>query len=84
MRRFRGSKTAAVTTTATRSAHSRDCFRKALVHDIGGQSNDAEVCANQCYGRQRISHTTLEDQVGIHQSVADDGPAEGEWKEDER
>ena len=61
-----------------------DRLRQAVVGQPRGQGNDAEIAPEDEAGSQRISHTPLEDQIGIHQPVTDDGPAEGERQEDQR
>ena len=49
----------------------------------GDQGDDAEVGAKQQARGQRVGHAALEDQVGVHQPVADDGPTEGEGQKDD-
>ena len=52
--------------------------------ELSDQRDDAEVGAEQGCGGEGVGHAALEDQVGIHQPVADDGPAEGQRKKDQR
>ncbi len=59
-------------------------FRQALVDHEGDEGDDAEVAAGDEAGGQRVGHAALEDQVGVHQPVADDGPTEGERQKNER
>ena len=62
-----------------------------LAHIIGqtgvdkqrGQGDDAEVASDNQAGGHRVRHAALEDQVGVHQPVADDGPTEGERQNDD-
>ena len=49
--------------------------------ELGGDGDDAEVDADQGGGGKRIGDAALEDEVDVHQAVADDGPAEGEREE---
>ena len=58
--------------------------RQAAVHDLGRDRDDAEVKADQQRRRQRVGDAALEDQVDVHQPVADDGPAEGQRQDDQR
>jgi hypothetical protein len=53
------------------------------VNHHGDQRDHAEVDAEQQAGGQRVGHAALEDQVGVHQPVADDGPTERERQEDQ-
>jgi hypothetical protein len=53
-------------------------LRHGVVHQNGDQRDDAEVAAQKQSCGQRVSHAALEDQVGIHQPVADNGPTEGQ------
>ena len=46
--------------------------------------DDAEVEADEGGGGERVGDAALEDEIDVHQAVADDGPAEGEGEEDER
>ena len=46
--------------------------------------SDAEEAPEDEAGGQRVGHAALEDQVGVHQPVADDGPTEGERQKDQR
>jgi len=55
-----------------------------MVDQDGNQGNHAEVDAEEQSGGQRVGHTALENQVGVHQPVADDGPTEGQGEEDQR
>ena len=48
------------------------------------EGDDAEVEADNGGGRERVGDAALEDEIDIHQSVTDDGPAEGERQEDQR
>ena len=52
--------------------------------DLGGERDDAEVEADEGGGGEGVGDAALEDEVDVHEAVADDGPAEGERKEDER
>ena len=54
-----------------------------IVDHHGGQRDDAEVGSQYQAGGQRVSHAALEDQVGVHQPVADDGPTEGQRQKDD-
>src|SRR6185369_15384648 len=53
-----------------------DRFREPLMHDFGGECNHAKVVVQEHPGCEGIGHTTLEDEVSIHQAVADNGPTE--------
>ena len=57
--------------------------RQTCVHHLRGQGDHAEIGSQQQTGGQRVGHAPLEDQVGIHQPVANDGPAEGQGQEDD-
>ena len=59
-------------------------FRQALVDHQGDERNDAEIASQDEGGGQRVGHAAFEDQVGVHQPVADDGPTEGERQKDQR
>ena len=59
-------------------------FGQRGVHHHGDERDDAEVAAQDQAGGQRVGHAALEDQVGVHQPVADDGPTEGERQKDQR
>ena len=48
------------------------------------ERDDAEVEADQGGGGERVGDAALEDEVHVHQAVADDGPAEGQRQEDQR
>ena len=57
---------------------------KPVVGQPGRCGNHAEVARQDQAGGQRVRHAALEDQVGVHQPVADDGPTEGERQKDDR
>ena len=57
---------------------------EAGVEHLRGDGDDAEVEADQRGGRERVGDATFEDEIDVHQAVADDGPAEGEGKNDQR
>ena len=59
-------------------------FRQPDVDHDRDEGDDAEVAAEDERRGQRISHAALEDQVGVHQPVADDGPTEGERQKHQR
>ena len=50
---------------------------------LSGEGDSAEVEADEGGGGEGVGHAALEDEVDIHEAVADDGPAEGEREEDE-
>ena len=49
-------------------------LRHRVVDQDGDERDDAEVAADNQRRGQRIRHAALEDQVRVHQPVADDGP----------
>ena len=51
-------------------------------HACGGR-DDAEVASQDQAGGQRVGHAALEDQVGVHQAVAHNGPTECERQKDD-
>ena len=51
---------------------------------LGGYCDDAEVEAYEGCRGERIGDSALEDEIDVHQAVADDRPAEGEGDEDQR
>ncbi len=57
---------------------------EAGVDDLTCESDDAEVNSDQSGGRQGIGDAALEDEIDVHEPVTDDGPAEGEGKDDQR
>ena len=61
-----------------------DCCGQQQVDFFGDEGDDAEVDADQCSCSQGVGYAALEDEVGVHQAIADDGPAEGQRQEDER
>ena len=75
---------AAVTRMAITRPHSRTASGITLCTITRDQRDDAEVAAQQQASGQRVGHAALEDQVGVHQPVADDGPTEGQRKKDQR
>jgi hypothetical protein len=48
------------------------------VHHQGYQRDGSKVAAEDEAGGQGLGHAALEDEVRIHEPVADDGPTEGE------
>ena len=58
--------------------------RQAGVDHLRGDGDDSKVESDQRRGRERIGDAALEDQVNIHQPITNDGPAEGQRKEDQR
>jgi len=48
------------------------------VHQLSHSSHDGEVETNNRGGGERVDHATLENQVDIHQAVAEDGVTEGQ------
>ncbi len=65
-------------------AHLAHGFRQAPMYKFGDQRDDAEVAAEDEGGGQRVGYTALEDQVSVHQAVADDGPTESKRQKDKR
>ena len=61
-----------------------DRFRHGIVNHDGDQRDGTEVAAEDQAGGQRVGHAALEDQVSVHEPVADDGPTEGEGENDQR
>ena len=59
-------------------------LRQTLVNELGDDGDDAEVAAQNQAGGKRVSDAALEDQVGVHQAIAHDGPGEREWQKDQR
>ena len=59
-------------------------LRHGVVDPYGDEGDDAEVSAEQKSRGQCVGHAALEDQVGIHQPVAHDRPAEGERQKYQR
>src|SRR5579871_1016154 len=57
-----------------------DRRRKAVVDHLSNEGDDTEVAAEQRRRGEGVGYAALEDQVGVHQPVANDGPAEGERK----
>ena len=53
------------------------------MNDLGDEGDDAEVEADEGGGGEGVGYAALEDEVDVHEAVADDGPAEGEGQEDE-
>ena len=60
-----------------------DSRRHVDVNLFGGQGHDAEVAAQEQTGGEGVGHTALEDEVSVHQPVANDGPAESQRQEDD-
>jgi len=58
-----------------------DCFRQVGVDLLGDERDGSEVDADQRAGGEGVGHAALEDEVGIHEPVANDGPAKGQRKE---
>ena len=56
----------------------------ARVHDLRRHADRAEVETQNGRRRQRVGHAALEDDVHVHQPVADDGVAEGQGQEHQR
>ncbi len=56
---------------------------QAGVCDLAREGHDHEVHTDESGGGEGVGHAALEDEVGIHEPVADDGPGKGEWQEDE-
>jgi hypothetical protein len=54
------------------------------MNHFGDERNDAEVSAEDESRGQRVGDAALEDQVGVHQPVADDGPGERERQKHQR
>ena len=73
-----------VTTMASTRPHSRTASGMALCTQTEIRAIDAKVAAHDQPSGQRVGHAALEDQVGVHQPVADDGPTEGERQKDQR
>ncbi len=48
------------------------------MHQFGDAGYQSEIQAHYDRGGQRVNHPALENQVHIHQAVAEDGIAEGE------
>ncbi len=57
--------------------------REAVVDHLRREADDAEVNTDERGSCQRIGDAALEDEVDVHQAVADDGPAEGEREDDQ-
>jgi hypothetical protein len=55
-----------------------------VVHCHRDERDDAEISAQDKASGQRVGHAALEDQVSVHQPVANDGPTEGERQKDQR
>ncbi len=56
---------------------------QAGVHQFGRDRDCTEVKPDQGRGRQGIGDAALEDQVDVHQAVANDGPAKGQRQKDQ-
>ena len=56
----------------------------AVVDHDGDERDDAEVASEDEAGGEGVGHAALEDEVSVHEPVADDGPTEGERQEDQR
>ncbi len=56
---------------------------QAIVGEAGGARDYAEVTSQDEAGGQRVGHAALEDQIGVHQPVTDDGPTEGQRQKDD-
>ena len=52
--------------------------------DLSGEGDDGEVEADEGGGREGVGDAALEDEVHVHEAVADDSPGEGERQEDQR
>ena len=61
----------------------RSGARQASVHHFRRESDRTEVKANQCSRCQGIGDAALENQVDVHQAVADDRPAKGKGQKDQ-
>jgi len=46
--------------------------------------DQSEVQTHDGCGRERINNASLEDQIHIHQAVAEDGVAKGQWQHHQR
>ncbi len=55
-----------------------------LVHHFAGYRDQAEVDTDHGGRRERVGDAAFEDQVHVHQPVANDGPAEGQRQDDQR
>ena len=60
-----------------------DGFRQIVVYALGDEGDDAEIDGDECAGGQGVGDASFEDEVGVHEPVADDGPTESERQEDE-
>src|SRR5271165_1145251 len=60
-----------------------DCVGQMGVDLLGDERHDGEIGADQRARRQSVGNAALEDEVGVHEPVADDGPTEGEGEKDE-
>ena len=56
---------------------------QARVNGLGEERDDAKVEADQGRRRQGVGDAALEDEVDVHEAVADDSPGEREWQKDE-
>ncbi len=59
-------------------------LRHGVVNHDRNERDDAEVSADDKTRGQHVGHAALEDQVRVHQPVADDGPGEGERQKYQR
>ena len=76
-----GSKTSAAMMIAAGQSPS-SCCRQSGVHHFAGKCDRTKVDGNQRAGGQGVGHAAFEDQVDIHQPVANDGVAERQRKKD--
>ena len=54
------------------------------MHQQGYARDQAEIQSENDGGSEGVDHAALEDEVDIHQAVAEDGVAEGEWQQGQR
>lgn len=54
------------------------------VDHLAGQRNDAKVNSDERCGSEGVGNAAFEDEVDVHEPVADDRPAKGKGKNDER
>ena len=59
-------------------------LRHRVVYPDGDECDSANVAADNQPGRQHVGYAPLENQVRIHQPVANDRPAECEWQKNKR
>ena len=61
----------------------RACAGQAGMHHLSREGDRAKIKADQRSRRQGVGNAALEDQVNVHQAVADNGPAKGKRQKDQ-